>query len=140
MERVERTKIILDKQYFIYSTGILSIGAHSTVTHNLQISADADFDVYEIKSNLAILNAVGNIVNITFNIVNLGTGKSFFNEHVPVQSIASTGNNQRRLKKPIEIQANSTLQFLIKNNTVNIVSLDITLEGAKVYRAIPIKR
>lgn len=133
-------KSILDPAFFCYShTELVNLGNGLSATPLINISNDADFEVFEIR---AIINSAVAFTGGLFVSLSLAGGELFSNVAIDYKSIAvvegivqiATGGYPIRLPRPTRIPANSQINVLVNNQTGQAVDFQLQLWGYKVEK------
>jgi len=128
-------KSIVENGFFTYATvEQVAIANGATVTPQINISNDSDFEVFEIRASLYKLTAPIGSVMLQMS---LASGELFSNVAIDLFSFASTNVTNYsgypvRLPFNTRIPANSQINVQITNNSGAPVNVQVQLWGKKV--------
>lgn len=118
-----------DIQFFQYSLRTSLTALQSLSNLFVKINADSDFLVQKITGN-----ATGNY-NILIN--DTGQGRNFFSGAVRNDLIVGTAQRPNILIHPRLLFANSQLNFTLTDLSNGANTIEIVLEGIKLYKQLP---
>lgn len=128
-------KSVIENGFFTYAiTEQVAIANGTTVTPQINISNDSDFEVFEIRASLYKLAAATGSVMLQMS---LASGELFSNVAIDLFAFASQ-NFQNYSGYPIRlpfntrIPANSQINVQITNNSGAAVNVQVQLWGKKV--------
>lgn len=133
-------KSLVKPHLFCYSHTPVAPTTLQTLTPDINISNDSDFEVLEIRG--AIHKAASFTGNVLLQL-SLSSGDLFSNVAIDMLSFASVEQDAFsgypiRLAEPIRIPANSRINVqLTNNNTETLVSVQVQLWG---YKREPLNR
>lgn len=126
------------KDFFVYHTNFLPLGAGLTVTNTVAIEADSDFLITEVR---AIVTDTTNLVftvnanaPILFALDDTGSGRRFQNQAVHLDEVRGNGQNPGYLPFAKLIRANSVISVQLQNlDPANGWNVRLGLWGFKVF-------
>jgi hypothetical protein len=123
-------------EYFVYGTGWINLAAvaGSTATAIMNISSDADFECNYIQ---AVVKQAGVLITTfggTVQIDDSGRGRKFFNQQIPIDSIAGRGGLPYPLSPPRWFRRNSSITLSLTNSPTGIeTDVFLSFHGNKMY-------
>lgn len=129
----------LVKDFFVYSTGRVAVGAGLSVTSNIAIQADADFEVIKMNFSADIAGASINnnsfpIPNVTVLITDSGSGRNLMSLATPLEALFGTGQNPFILPIPRIISARSNIAITFTSfEAVNANNISLNFIGNKLF-------
>ncbi|MBT9174235.1 MAG: hypothetical protein DDT21_02647 [Syntrophomonadaceae bacterium] len=127
------------RDFFIYSTGRFSIAPGATVTQNIAIQADADFEILQLTyasdiAGGANTNNVFSVPNVSILLIDSGSGRQLSNIPIPLQGFFATARDPFIMPLVRRLSARSTLTVTITSfEAVNTNNLTLNFIGAKVF-------
>ncbi len=128
------------KDFFVYSTGRVAVANGATVTTNISIQADADFEILKLTGTADIAGAAETansrvIPNATILITDTGSGRQLMNVPVPFWALFGSAENPFILPQPKLIAARSNLQVTITSyEAANTNNIDLSFIGNKIFQ------
>ena len=128
------------KDFFIYGIDFPSIVAGATATDNIQIQADADFEIQKLTQTSDIAGAAQTVSTqvvplITVLIVDSGSGRQLMNVAVAVGSLFGDGRIPFILPTPRIIAARSNITFTMVNFSASTTyRIRLSLIGTKLFQ------
>lgn len=107
-----------------------------TVTSSILLSADAPFKAYFLTmhvrqgaagSEVIVLNFAGDVL-----INEAQIGKNLSNAAMPIDALASNGQNSYTLAPPRIFAGNTTINFTFTSNVATRTQFNVCLHGAKL--------
>lgn len=129
----------MKKDFYIYGLNFLAIAAGATVTSQLAIQADSDFEVLKMNfaSNLnaAVQTAATRTIpQCSMTILDTGSGRQLMNQSIDLTAMFGTGSDPFILSTPRVFKANSTIQVAMTNySTAEVYNLRLAFIGNKQY-------
>lgn len=127
------------KDFFIYSTGRFALGVGASLTQNINLQADADFELLKLTFSADIAGALINnntypIPNATVLITDTGSGRQISNVAIPIEAILGIGKEPFILSAPRLFTARSTIAItLISFEAATAYNISINLIGNKIF-------
>lgn len=127
------------KDFFVYSTGRVAVANGATVTSNINLQADADFEVLKLTfsadiAGAAITNNSYPIPNATVLITDTGSGRQVSNVAIPLEALLGIGKEPFILSAPRLFTARSTIAVTIVSFEAAVsYNLSINLIGNKIF-------
>ena len=128
------------KDFFIYGIDFPSIAAGATATDNIQIQADADFEVQKLTQTSDIAGATQTestkvVPLITVLIVDAGSGRQIMNVAVAIPSLFGDGRIPFILPTPRIFAARSNITFTLVNfSAATTYRIRLSLIGTKLFQ------
>ena len=121
-------------QFFCYSTGAMALTAvvGNTASATVSIGSDADFQLQYLtyvaeQVTVAVVNFTG-LIQINDSAV----GRTFFDQPVPIQSVAGTGAQPYVILNPRLVRANSSLTVSLVQRQAVATNVFLVLHGYKM--------
>lgn len=118
------------REFFVYSTGAVSVGANATVTATIQISADADFEVTKLTARPTNWNFTAQFQDST-------TTKNWFDRAVHAEGVLGTALRPHILAIPRRIRGNAAVTVTLADSSGIAQTIWVNLIGHKVYQHMP---
>lgn len=133
------------RMFYIYQTpNIASIAAAASTTNTIQFDIDSVFCWMRTNVFVDIAGAVQTpsslvVPLVTLQVTDTGSGTNFFNNPIPIGSIAGSGQLPFVLTTPQFVQPAASLQFAYANFSAatTYANLRLQLIGFKVYGSQP---
>lgn len=128
------------KDFFIYHIDFTALAAGTTQTDNIQIQADADFEVQKLTYFADIAGAGQTLDTLvvpltTVLIVDSGSGRQIMDRAVPIPSFFGDGRIPFILPQPRIFVQRSNITFTLVNFSVAITyNIRLSLIGTKLFR------
>lgn len=117
-------KSIINPSLFCYAIPATTVLANTTVTPQIVVSSDYDFEMFEIRSTLQAVGAI-------LMQISLASGEILSN--VLLDTVQFSGTSYPvRLPFPVRIPANSQLNIQLQNTTGGNLVHQVQLWGVKV--------
>lgn len=123
-----------------YEVLFSSIAPGAVAVQQLTIENDADFKCLAGTFDVTVANAAEtdstrNVCNSNVQIRNTGTGRAFFNNAVPVNSVFGTGQMPFLWPVPKILSMRSLIEFTLTNTSAatTYTNLHLVLIGVKQY-------
>lgn len=125
-------------EWWIYTGGWSSslTAAGTSTTQNIQIAADARFQIQFITLSVRQTGSTGTIVLTWAGLVQItytALGRTIANQDIPAHAILLAGQQPYYLKPFREIPSNSTIQVTYTTNVATDTQCAIAFHGNKVY-------
>lgn len=127
------------KDFFVYSTGRVDVAPLSSVTTNIAIQADADFEILKLtfsadNSGSAINNNTYPIPNVGVLITDSGSGRQLSNIAVPLEALFGIGKEPFILSLPRVLSARSNLAITLSSFEAAVTnSISLNFIGNKIF-------
>lgn len=133
------------RMFYIYQTpNIASIANGASTTNVLQFDIDSVFCWMRLCIFADIAGAVQTpsslvVPLVTLQITDTGSGTNYFNNPIPLGSVAGSGQLPFVMPTPQFVQPAASLQFAFANfsNATTYANLRLALVGFKVYGSTP---
>ena len=128
------------KDFFIYGITFPSIAPGATATDNIQIQADADFEVQKLTQFSDIAAAAQTVSTqvlplVTVLIVDSGSGRQLMNEAVAIPALFGDGRIPFILPTPRIFAARSNVTFTLVNFDAAVTyQVRLSLIGTKLFQ------
>ena len=128
------------KDFFIYAIEFTTLAAGATATGNIQIQADADFEVQKLSYFADIAGAAQTVTTqvvplTTVLIVDAGSGRQIMNESIAVGALFGDGRIPFILPTPRVFAARSNITFTVANfSSATTYRLRLNLIGTKLFQ------
>lgn len=129
------------KDWYVYSVAVASLAASATAVANLNIQADARFEVIKLAAYADVAGAAQTTSSQVLPLVNMqvtdtGSGRQMFNLATPIPNICGTAQNPLILTNPKSFAPNSNITFSFENISAatTYLNLTISLHGYKLFR------
>lgn len=126
---------------FCYEVLFPAVGVGATVVGQILIENDANFRVLAGTYDVTVANgpetdATRNIPICNVQIRNTGTGRSFFNNALPINTVFGTGGRPFLWPTPKLMKMRSLLEFTVTNTSAATAytNLHLILVGVKEYQ------
>ncbi len=127
--------------FYIYQTpNIATIAASAATTNVIQFDVDSVFCWMRLNVFADIAGAVQTpsslvVPLVTLQITDTGSGTNYFNNPVPLGSVAGSAQLPFVMPTPVMVQPTASLQFAYANfsNATTYANLRLQLIGFKVY-------
>lgn len=131
--------------YYIYQTpNIATLNNGASSTNVIQFDIDSVFcwmrtTLFVDLAGVAITSSAQIVPLVTMQVTDTGSGTNFFNNPVPLPSIAGNAQLPYVLPTPQFIQPAASLQFAFTNYSAATVynNVRIQLQGFKIYGSQP---
>lgn len=128
--------ISLPKDFFMYGTDFVPLGASATVTNNIVIQADSAFlilDVVGVATDTANTAAVGPPVPQLVRVRDEGSGRDLMNHAVHFDNFFGTGQLPSYLPYPKILKPRTTLSVTLQNLEATARNVRIDFVGFKLF-------
>jgi len=117
-------KSLLSPDLFCYAIPSTVFLANSTVTPQIVIASDSDFDIIEIRSTQQAAGAI---------LIQMQQANGAIFSNVPLDTLLFAGaNNPVKLPFPVRVPASTQLNIQVQNTTGGNLTHQIQLWGVKV--------
>lgn len=131
--------------FFVYAfPEFTAIPVNGTITQNLTIQADSDFEALQLAYHASLADAafVFNtrpIPNVAILLTDTGAGRQLMNAAIPLPSIAGWGDAPYNLPTQKIFGRNSTIQCALTNFDAAVATYNITISiiGRKIFQMGP---
>jgi hypothetical protein len=124
------------RDFFVYSAEFLPLGALATISVNVPIQADSDFQLTEITGDVRV-NATDEVVvaapDMLLSLIDQGTGRQLQDRGQQWPNIVGTAQRPMILPMPKEIRANSVIQVTLANLVNAARTVRIAFIGYKIF-------
>lgn len=130
------------KDYFVYNIPQFNLGSGAGFNTNFAIQADSDFEWVFTTYSGVIVGDVGfgtawadnNVIPITLNISDGGSGRNLFSGPIPMVEIAGPGRQPYFLPKSRIFLGKSTVNLAFTNySTTAYDDISFSLHGNKIF-------
>jgi len=127
------------RDVYTYTTGRVAVAAGVSVTTNIAIQADADFEIHKLTMFADIAGAAQTdstrvLPNASILIRDTGSGRQLMNVAVALASLFGTGEEPFIMTVPKIIKARSNLEVTITSfEAANTNNISVNFIGAKIF-------
>lgn len=128
------------KDFFVYAIDFATLAAGATATDNIQIQADADFEVQKLTYFSDIAGAAQTLTTqvvplITVLIVDAGSGRQLMDRAVAIPALFGDGRIPFILPTPRIFAARSNITFTLVNfSAATTYRTRLNLIGTKLFQ------
>lgn len=129
----------LRRDFFVYDIDFLAIAPGGTANGQIQIQADADFELQKL-THFSDIAAAGETEGsrvlplVTVQITDTGTGRQMFNAPVPIPAMFGDGRIPFILPTTKVFSRNASVSFVLSNYDVaHTYNVRLQLIGAKIF-------
>ncbi len=123
---IAKPKILYYREFFVYSTGAVSVGASATVVSTIQISAEADFECTKLIARPTNWS-------FTIQIQDSTTQKLWFDRAIHAETILGTAQRPFILPIPRMIRGNAAVTVTLVDQSGIAQTIWVNLIGHKVF-------
>lgn len=127
------------RDFFSYDIDFANIAPGGTANGQIQIQADADFELQKL-THFSDIAAAGEteatrvLPLVTVQITDTGTGRTMFNAPVPIPSHFGDGRIPFILPTTKTFSKNASISFVLSNyDAANTYNVRLQLIGAKIF-------
>jgi hypothetical protein len=124
------------RDFFTYRAEFLPLGALASVTVNVPIQADSDFQLTEITGDVRVLVTDETVVAAPATLVTIqdsGTGRLLMDGAILWTNIVGTAQRPFILPMPKEIRASSVIAVTLSDLSGNARNLRMAFVGYKIF-------
>lgn len=138
--KLKGTVMQLVRDFYIYGTNFLALGAGITTTNVIAIQADADFEIQKLTfasdlNGAAQTDSTRTVPKCSLIILDTGSGRQLMNQAIDLTTFFGNGANPFILPLPKTFRANTALSVALTNySAAEIYNVRLSLIGAKVFR------
>lgn len=131
---------VINKDFYIYTSNIISIAAAASASDNINIEADSDFYLQKLSFFADVAAAAQTdssrvLPLVTIQITDTGSGRQLFSSETPIPAVFGYGSIPFILPNPRRFAANSVISIAYTNyEAVNTYQLYLAFIGMKIYR------
>lgn len=127
------------RDFFVYDIDFAGIAPGGTANGQIQIQADADFELQKLAF-FGDIAAAGQteasrvLPLVTLQITDTGTGRQMFNAPVPIPALFGDGRIPFILPTTKVFSRNASVSFVLSNyDAANTYNVRLQLIGAKIF-------
>lgn len=127
------------KEFSILSTGRVAVAAAASVSFQLNVPAEADFEAIKLTgfsdvAGAAVTYSTRPVPNVNILITNTGSGRQLMNVAVPFFALFGSGEKPFILPQPMVFSARSVIQIQFTSfEAVNANNIQLDFNGNKVF-------
>lgn len=127
------------RDFFVYDIDFAAIAPNGTANGQIQIQADADFELQQLThfSDIAAAAQVEStrvLPLVTLQITDTGTGRQMFNAPVPIPALFGDGRIPFILPTTKMFSRNASVSFVLSNyDAAATYNVRLQLIGAKIF-------
>lgn len=127
------------RDFFVYDIDFAAIAAAGTANGQIQIQADADFELQQLAHFSDIATAAETestrvLPLVTIQITDTGTGRQMFNAPVPIPGLFGDGRIPFILPTTKMFSRNASVSFVLSNySAATAYNVRLQLIGAKIF-------
>lgn len=127
------------RDFFVYDIDFATLAPGGTANGQIQIQADADFELQKL-THFSDIAAAGQTEStrvlplVTIQITDTGTGRQMFNQPVPIGAMFGDGRIPFILPTTKVFSRNASVAFVLSNyDAANTYNVRLQLIGAKIF-------